>query len=241
MFLWCYFVVCWGDPGSLQKFYKKHQIYQEIQNGCIPTPLRSLPICSKCHLPKPERCHHCSVCQCCHFRFDHHCPIIGNCVCLYNFKAFILMPLYGFFLIQCMSLELSFHFKSFAIGLIIFIFSIALPCFSFSFCSFITSNKTTLESLMNPPGPSYDKGSKENFKEIYSNFLSMFIPTRPHVSGFHWCKNDLEAVLLKYLKDPAFREKYDNENAIQDQNENLIQNDFSRSEGSNHEQNTVSV
>ncbi|KAI8098843.1 DHHC palmitoyltransferase-domain-containing protein [Halteromyces radiatus] len=51
-------------------------------------------ICKKCHLPKPERAHHCSVCNSCVLRFDHHCPWIHNCVGHYNHRYFVLFMTY---------------------------------------------------------------------------------------------------------------------------------------------------
>ncbi|ORZ17615.1 DHHC palmitoyltransferase-domain-containing protein [Absidia repens] len=50
--------------------------------------------CKKCHLPKPERAHHCSVCNACVLRFDHHCPWIHNCVGHYNHRYFVLFMTY---------------------------------------------------------------------------------------------------------------------------------------------------
>ncbi|KAI9311372.1 DHHC palmitoyltransferase-domain-containing protein [Dichotomocladium elegans] len=51
-------------------------------------------ICKKCHLPKPERAHHCSVCNKCIMRFDHHCPWIHNCVGHFNHRYFVLFMTY---------------------------------------------------------------------------------------------------------------------------------------------------
>ncbi|KAG0216745.1 hypothetical protein BGX31_000491 [Mortierella sp. GBA43] len=55
-----------------------------------PTP----PTCKRCHLPKPERAHHCSVCKRCVLRYDHHCPWINNCVGHYNHRFFLLFLTY---------------------------------------------------------------------------------------------------------------------------------------------------
>lgn len=36
--------------------------------------------CKKCNQEKPNRAHHCSVCNVCILKMDHHCPWINNCV-----------------------------------------------------------------------------------------------------------------------------------------------------------------
>ena len=46
-------------------------------------------ICKKCNEVKPPRAHHCSICQKCVMRMDHHCPWTGNCIGLKNYKYFI--------------------------------------------------------------------------------------------------------------------------------------------------------
>jgi len=44
--------------------------------------------CAKCKIIKPERSHHCSICQKCYNKMDHHCPWVGNCVGFNNHKFF---------------------------------------------------------------------------------------------------------------------------------------------------------
>jgi hypothetical protein len=51
--------------------------------------------CRRCVRHKPDRCHHCSVCDQCIMRMDHHCPWIANCVGFRNYKFFLLLLFYA--------------------------------------------------------------------------------------------------------------------------------------------------
>jgi len=51
---------------------------------------RMSAVCKKCLMPKPQRAHHCSVCDRCVLKMDHHCPWLNNCVGHANHKHFFL-------------------------------------------------------------------------------------------------------------------------------------------------------
>lgn len=56
------------------------------------TPMEEIPgavVCRKCVQPKPPRAHHCSICDCCFLKMDHHCPWMNNCIGFYNHRYFV--------------------------------------------------------------------------------------------------------------------------------------------------------
>ncbi|KIK54035.1 hypothetical protein GYMLUDRAFT_177969 [Collybiopsis luxurians FD-317 M1] len=51
--------------------------------------------CRKCGGQKPERTHHCRICNRCVLKYDHHCPVrINQCVGIYNERHFVLFMAY---------------------------------------------------------------------------------------------------------------------------------------------------
>ncbi len=47
---------------------------------------------------RPPRASHCSVCNSCFLRMDHHCPWLGTCIALRNYPLFCVFVLHVFLL-----------------------------------------------------------------------------------------------------------------------------------------------
>ncbi|OHT08309.1 DHHC zinc finger domain containing protein [Tritrichomonas foetus] len=191
IWLWAYYSACWSDPGSIEAFYKKLGVYDDILNGNTPEILTLLPVCQKCHLPKPERTHHCSRCGLCYFKFDHHCPVIGNCVAFNNFKGFFFMPIYGTILLIILGVELGMH-HGWVLIIIPCPFAFLFLLFSLSYCSQICDNLTTLEKETLKCEPPFQQSKCQNFTEVFDGFFGLFLPTPPKISGFHWSGEQIE-------------------------------------------------
>uniref|UniRef100_A0A7S0J2K7 Palmitoyltransferase n=1 Tax=Calcidiscus leptoporus TaxID=127549 RepID=A0A7S0J2K7_9EUKA len=119
--------------------------------------------CKKCRVPKPERTHHCSVCNRCVMKMDHHCPWINNCVGFYNYRYFLLFLLYlaaGCLLVACSCLLPLYQrngrgFRLPGTHMLLFVFVLclsillALSLFLFWHTYLVGSNQTTIEFYCN--------------------------------------------------------------------------------------------
>jgi hypothetical protein len=103
----CMFLGCCTDPGIMPRqgedYY--YTTNKPLQRKVINGHYILLTYCYSCSLFRPPRTSHCSVCDNCVERFDHHCIWLGTCIGKRNYKYFysliISLTLSGIFQIIC--------------------------------------------------------------------------------------------------------------------------------------------
>lgn len=102
-----------GDPLSPDEFNIKITLnqnediaafapeqYEPIKrkDQLIYLPRSTARMCGICNAPKPPRTHHCSTCQRCFLKMDHHCVWLDNCVGYGNYKFFYCLLFWATFM-----------------------------------------------------------------------------------------------------------------------------------------------
>ena len=156
--------------------------------------------CKQCkNLWKPIRAHHCSECNRCIYKMDHHCPWINNCVGVLNFKYFFLFVSYvclgaivGIVIMiasfvqlassDITSRELEEYPAYFLAGIASFIASILFAFFTFEMgkdsLDIIDDNQTYVDSLKSLFGKPW---SKKRVSLMWFGYDKLFwvVPTKP--------------------------------------------------------------
>jgi hypothetical protein len=186
-----------SDPGSSEKFLNDRSSWSPFP-FMTDQFIDNLPKCEKCGLPKPERCHHCSVCNKCHLKMDHHCPAVGNCVALRNFRSFLVMLVWsvigsgiqcGFCLLEAILDHYSRSGRWIAI-----VYTLGSTVVAGYVGYFLSDqlhganvNQTTIESIGKRP-LKYDLGKAENLRQVFGTGTFRYLIPLPNngMSGFEW-------------------------------------------------------
>ncbi|EME31316.1 Probable palmitoyltransferase [Galdieria sulphuraria] len=166
-----------------------------------------LRFCRKCGCIKPPRAHHCSICQKCVLRMDHHCPWINGCVGFRNYRYFLLFLFYLFLgalyataTVSYMLFVPGFFTSSFSreakVAVYIFILCLSVAISLFILLSWhlylIATSQTTIEFYENREKKrnsnmasrryihEYDIGFYHNLKTIFGSYQhvwELFLPS----------------------------------------------------------------
>lgn len=175
-----------------------------FQNAYPDQPVK---LCTKCdNRPKPLRAHHCSICQACINKMDHHCPWVMNCVGFNNYKHFCLFLFYatlscwmyqvaGVQLVQNLFQQRKVETVSFAqmlAALLTGAFAVALSFFTIFHLSLVLTGKTTIEvkaQRSNRDGSQlidrFDAGYRRNWEAVFGDKpLLWFLPVPNHMNPY---------------------------------------------------------
>ncbi|KAJ8015754.1 hypothetical protein DPEC_G00029430 [Dallia pectoralis] len=218
MFSWTYWKSIFTPPASpckkFQLSYSDKEHYEmeersDVQKQILVDIAKRLPIftraasgairfCDRCQVLKPDRSHHCSVCEACVLKMDHHCPWVNNCVGFSNYKFFLLFLSYSMVYCVFITATVFRYFIKFWVGdmpngnakfHVLFLMFVALMFFvslMFLFgyhCWLVAKNRSTLEAFSAPvftSGPDrngFNMGMKRNLQQVFGEDKRLwFIP-----------------------------------------------------------------
>ncbi|KAM7275880.1 hypothetical protein ACFE04_017746 [Oxalis oulophora] len=203
LLVWSYFMVVFNDPGAVPDNWRPVLSEENLEAGSSVPALdtvepevsdvngserrQSRGYCVRCQNGKPPRCHHCSVCQRCVLKMDHHCVWVVNCVGACNYKFFLLFLAYTFLETTLDTLVLLPNFIDFftqaakhstspgrlAVIFLAFVlnlaFALSLLCFVIMHITLLSSNTTSIEVHEKKRAVrwQYDLGKKRNFEQVF--------------------------------------------------------------------------